>query len=121
MSPSRLQRLWPQIDQSIRAASAISHHGRTRHGAARWFRRVLGLDGIPVKSPCSKNPGRRGLNKHLDNSRVRNKRQRKELNLYCWSNRMPSTPSIVPYGADQTVYVVVDSFGANGTVYRETE
>jgi hypothetical protein len=34
---------------------------------------------------------------------------------------MPSTPSIVPYGADQTVYVVVDSFGANGTVYRETE
>jgi hypothetical protein len=34
---------------------------------------------------------------------------------------MPRTPSIVPYGADQTVYVVVDSFGANGTVYRETE
>jgi hypothetical protein len=34
---------------------------------------------------------------------------------------MPSTPNIVPYGADQTVYVVVDSFGANGTVYRETE
>jgi hypothetical protein len=31
------------------------------------------------------------------------------------------TPAIVPYGADQTAYVVVDSFGANGKVYRETE
>ena len=31
------------------------------------------------------------------------------------------TPSIVPYGADQTVYLVVDSFGGLGTVYRETE
>jgi hypothetical protein len=31
------------------------------------------------------------------------------------------TPSIVPYGADQTIYIVVDSFGANGTVYRESE
>jgi hypothetical protein len=31
------------------------------------------------------------------------------------------TPGIVPYGADQTVYLVVDSFGARGGVYRETE
>jgi hypothetical protein len=31
------------------------------------------------------------------------------------------TPNIVPYGADQTVYIVVDSFGANGAVYRESE
>ncbi len=31
------------------------------------------------------------------------------------------TPTIVPYGADQTVYLVVDSFGARGTVYREIE
>ena len=28
---------------------------------------------------------------------------------------------IVPYGADQTVYLVVDRFGGLGTVYRETE
>jgi hypothetical protein len=32
-----------------------------------------------------------------------------------------STPAIIPYGADQTVYLVVDRFGALGTVYRETE
>jgi hypothetical protein len=31
------------------------------------------------------------------------------------------TPSIVPYGADQIVYLVVDRFGVLGTVYRETE
>jgi hypothetical protein len=31
------------------------------------------------------------------------------------------SPGIVPYGADQTVYVVVDSFGAAGALYRETE
>ena len=31
------------------------------------------------------------------------------------------TPSIVPYGADQTIYLVVDRFGSLGTVYRETE
>jgi hypothetical protein len=31
------------------------------------------------------------------------------------------TPSVVPFGADQTVYLVVDSFGTNGTVYLETE
>jgi hypothetical protein len=31
------------------------------------------------------------------------------------------TPGVVPYGADQTVYLVVDSFGALGSVYRETE
>jgi hypothetical protein len=37
---------------------------------------------------------------------------------------MPSTgwtPRIVPYGADQTVYLVIDRFGRLGTVYRETE
>jgi hypothetical protein len=37
---------------------------------------------------------------------------------------MPSTgwtPRIVPYGADQTVYLVIDRFGDLGTVYRETE
>ena len=36
---------------------------------------------------------------------------------------MPSTgwsPSTVPYGADQTTYLVVDRFGS-GSVYRETE
>jgi hypothetical protein len=31
------------------------------------------------------------------------------------------TPGIVPYGADETAYLVVDSFGAQGSVYRETE
>jgi hypothetical protein len=31
------------------------------------------------------------------------------------------TPAAVPYGADQTVYLVVDRFGALGSVYRETE
>jgi hypothetical protein len=38
--------------------------------------------------------------------------------------RVPSTgwtPNIVPYGADQTVYLVVDRFGQLGSVYRETE
>jgi hypothetical protein len=30
------------------------------------------------------------------------------------------TPSLVPYGADQTVYLVIDRI-AGGTVYRETE
>jgi hypothetical protein len=37
---------------------------------------------------------------------------------------MPSTgwtSRIVPYGADQTVYLVIDRFGRLGTVYRETE
>ena len=36
---------------------------------------------------------------------------------------MPSTgwsPGMVPYGADETVYLVVDSF-SDGTVYREAE
>src|ERR1700733_11984838 len=33
----------------------------------------------------------------------------------------PAIVPIVPYGADQTVYLVVDSFGGLGTVYRETE
>src|SRR5471032_603996 len=31
------------------------------------------------------------------------------------------TPEIVPYGADQNVYLVIDRFGGLGTVYRETE
>jgi hypothetical protein len=31
------------------------------------------------------------------------------------------TLRIVPYGADQTVYLVIDRFGGLGTVYRETE
>jgi hypothetical protein len=31
------------------------------------------------------------------------------------------SPKLVPYGADQPVYLVVDSFSASGTVYRETE
>ena len=31
------------------------------------------------------------------------------------------TPKVVPYGADQTVYLVIDRFGGLGTVYRETE
>jgi hypothetical protein len=32
------------------------------------------------------------------------------------------TPSLVPYGADQTVYLVIDRFAAGlGTVYREIE
>src|SRR5271155_3408776 len=38
--------------------------------------------------------------------------------------RMPRTgwtAKTVPYGADQTVYLVIDSFGQCGTVYRETE
>jgi hypothetical protein len=30
------------------------------------------------------------------------------------------TPRIVPYGADQTAYLVIDRFGG-GSVYRETE
>jgi hypothetical protein len=30
-------------------------------------------------------------------------------------------PSTVPYGADQTVYLVVDRFGGIGSVYRESE
>jgi hypothetical protein len=30
------------------------------------------------------------------------------------------SPGIVPYGADETTYLVVDSF-SSGTVYRETE
>jgi hypothetical protein len=36
---------------------------------------------------------------------------------------MPSSqsPDIVPYGADQTVYLVVDSFGSRDTVYRVAE
>ena len=31
------------------------------------------------------------------------------------------TPSIVPYGADETIYLVVDSLGPLGSVCRETE
>ena len=31
------------------------------------------------------------------------------------------SPAVVPYGADETAYLVVDSFGAFGSVYREAE
>jgi hypothetical protein len=31
------------------------------------------------------------------------------------------SPKLVPCGADQTIYLVVDSFSAGGTVYREAE
>ena len=31
------------------------------------------------------------------------------------------TPAAVPYGADQTVYLVIDRFKGLGSVYRETE
>jgi hypothetical protein len=31
------------------------------------------------------------------------------------------TPLLVPYGADQTVYLVVDRFAGPSAVYRETE
>lgn len=31
------------------------------------------------------------------------------------------TPTIVPYGADQTIYLVIDRFERPGGVYRETE
>jgi hypothetical protein len=37
---------------------------------------------------------------------------------------MPSngwSPGIIPFGADETVYLVLESFGTNGAVYRETE
>jgi hypothetical protein len=35
--------------------------------------------------------------------------------------RASRSPDIVPYGADQTVYLVVDSFGSIDRVYREAE
>jgi len=41
-----------------------------------------------------------------------------------WELDMPRTgwtPKVVPYGADQTVCLVIDRFGGHGTVYRETE
>jgi hypothetical protein len=31
------------------------------------------------------------------------------------------SPNLVPYGADQTVYLVMDRFGASGSVCREIE
>ena len=34
---------------------------------------------------------------------------------------MSWTPGVVPYGADETTFLVVDSLGALGSVYRETE
>jgi len=43
--------------------------------------------------------------------------------LLRWSSAMPRagwSPSTVPYGADQTAYLVVDRF-SSGSVYRETE
>ena len=41
----------------------------------------------------------------------------------CWSidiSRTGWSPNTVPYGADQTAYLVVDRF-SSGSVYRETE
>jgi hypothetical protein len=35
--------------------------------------------------------------------------------------RTGSTPRIVPYGADQTAYLVIGRFGGLGSVYRKTE
>jgi hypothetical protein len=35
--------------------------------------------------------------------------------------RAGRAPSIVPDGDDQNVYIVVDDFGRNGRVYRETD
>ena len=31
------------------------------------------------------------------------------------------SPKLVPYGADQTIYLVVDRLSASGTIYLETE
>jgi hypothetical protein len=50
-------------------------------------------------------------------------RQRSVEYLLGWSIAMSRTewsPGTVPYGADQTVYLVVDRFGS-GSVYREAE
>jgi hypothetical protein len=44
--------------------------------------------------------------------------------LHLQELRMPKTgwtPSIVPKGDDQNVYIVVDDFGGNGRAYRETD
>jgi hypothetical protein len=38
----------------------------------------------------------------------------------CLELSMPA-PSLVPYGADQTVYLVIDRFARLGTIYREAE
>jgi hypothetical protein len=38
-----------------------------------------------------------------------------------WRLPMPGTGSIVPYGADQTVYIVVDRLSRQGAVYCEVE
>jgi hypothetical protein len=35
--------------------------------------------------------------------------------------RIGWTPSIVPNGDDQNVYIVLDDFGRNGRAYRETD
>jgi hypothetical protein len=40
---------------------------------------------------------------------------------YCFMSRSNWTRSAVPYGADQTVYLVIDRFKNLGTVYRQTE
>src|SRR6478735_5747403 len=43
--------------------------------------------------------------------------------LLRWSFAMPRTgwsPATIPYGADQTVYLVIDRF-TSGSLYRETE
>jgi hypothetical protein len=31
------------------------------------------------------------------------------------------SPSIIPHGVNQTIYLVLDDFGANGQAYRETD
>jgi hypothetical protein len=40
---------------------------------------------------------------------------------YCFMSRSNWTRSAVPYGADQTVYLVIDRFKSLGSVYRQTE
>jgi hypothetical protein len=40
---------------------------------------------------------------------------------FCVCLKQAGPPSIVPYGADQAVYLVVDHFGGLGTAYRETD
>lgn len=35
--------------------------------------------------------------------------------------RIPWTPSIVPAGDDQNIYIVLEDFGHNGRAYRETD
>lgn len=43
------------------------------------------------------------------------------LNADALEIAMPGTGSMVPYGADQTIYLVVDRMGRQGAVYCEVE